>query len=80
MTITVTMSKEEFLEWNDYKKFKSNIKCGIIDLNSNINSLMKIMLDDGIWVDKNKYDKQLKLINASISNLERGVEDVDTNM
>lgn len=80
MTITVSMSKEEFLDYNKYKEFKNNLKCGIIELNDCVNALMKEMLEDGIWVDKNKYDKLLHKINSSISSIEGGVKDVDTEM
>lgn len=74
MTINITMSKEEFLEYLNYTEFKSKVKCGIIDLESNINELMKEMLQDGIWVDKNKYDKLLKKLIDTTDKIKKGVE------
>ena len=74
MTINITMSKEEFLEYLNYQEFKSKVKCGIIDLESIINELMKEMLSDGIWVDHNKYDKLLKKLITSADNIKKGAE------
>lgn len=72
MTVNVTMSKEEFLEYNDYKEFKNTVKCGIIDLKDNYNAMLKMLLEDGIWEDKNKYDKIIKKLNDNISTIESG--------
>lgn len=79
MTITVTMSKEEFMDYMNFKNFKNQVKCGIIDLNTEVSNLMKIALEDGIWEDNNKYDKAFKSVNAVISKLERGAKDDNTN-
>lgn len=74
MTINITMSKEEFLEYLNYQEFKSKVKCGIIDLESITNELMKEMFNDGIWVDHNKYDKLLKKLITSTDNIKKGAE------
>ena len=58
MTINVTMSKEEFLEYNSYKELKNTMKCGIIDLKDNYN----------------KYGKVINKINDNLSSLERGCD------
>lgn len=47
MTINVTMSKEEFLDYCKYSSFKSNIKCGIINLESIYDNLCKELLESG---------------------------------
>ena len=74
MTINVTMSKEEFLEYNSYKELKNTMKCGIIDLKDNYNSLLKLLLEDEIWKDNNKYGKVINKINDNLSSLERGCD------
>lgn len=80
MTITVNMSKEEFLEYCNYKDFKSSIKCSIIDLKDNINGMMKMLLEDEVWKDNNKYDKKFKKICENLDVLERGAKDADSKM
>lgn len=80
MTVTVNMSKEEFLDYCNYKNFMSSMKCSIIDLKDNYNSLLKLLLDDGIWKDRNNYGKVIDKINDSITALERGVQNVDSEM
>ena len=70
MTINVTMSKEEFLDYNEYDALKQKVKCGIIDLNTEYSNLLNKLLNDGIWKDKNEYDKIIKKINSIISDLE----------
>lgn len=71
MTIQVTMSKEEFLEWNAFQEYKSSIKCGIIELNTHYNDLLKLLLEEGKWEDKNKVDKIVHKMNEAIKALER---------
>lgn len=81
MTITVNMSKEEFLDYNSYNEFKNTVKCGIIDLEDKLNSMYRYMLEDAIWSDKNKYDKLVKEVNKIVSDLKRGVStNVNTKM
>lgn len=72
MTITVNMSKEEFLDYCNEKDFKTQVKCSIIELKDNYNMLLKELLEDGVWVDNNKYDKIIKKINHDITILEGG--------
>ena len=72
MTIQVTMSKEEFLEWNSFQDYKQQIKCGIIDLNNAYNDLLKELLEEEKWQDRNKIDKLVKRMNEAISNIEGG--------
>ena len=72
MTITVNMSKEEFLEYCSYAKFKSDVKCGIIDIEGYLNDFMKCLLEDGIWKDNNKYDKTYTKLLKSINNMKGG--------
>lgn len=72
MTITVNMSKQEFLEYNEYANFKYRVKCGIIDLKEDYNELLKLLLDDGIWKDNNSYGKVVNKINKDIDKLEEG--------
>lgn len=75
MTITVTMSKEEFMDYMDFKNFKNQVKCGIIDLNTEMNALMEMSLEDGIWEDNNKYDKVFKKILSISNKIERGTKE-----
>ena len=80
MTVTVNMSKEEFLDYCNDKNFKSQLKCSIIDLKDNYNALLKLLLEDGIWTDRNKYGKIIDKLNSNITELERGVKNVDSEM
>lgn len=75
MTITVTMSKEEFMDYMNFKNFKNQVKCGIIDLNTEVNELMKMSLEDKIWEDGNKYDKVFKKIIKITDSIEKGAEE-----
>ena len=72
MTINITMSKEEFNDYQNYEVFKNQLKCGTIDLKDNINQLCKLLLEDKIWVDNNKYDKIIKSIFKNLNTIEGG--------
>lgn len=72
MTINITMSKEEFNDYQNYEVFKNQLKCGTIDLKDNINILVKELLNDQIWKDNNKYDKIIKKIFDNIDTIEGG--------
>lgn len=72
MTINVAMSKEEFIDYLNYQEFKTQVNCGIIDLEGKFNELLKMLLEDECWKDNNKYDKQLKKINECLLSIKRG--------
>lgn len=69
MTINVTMSKEEFLDYNKYTSFKNNIKCGIIKLESIYDSLCKELLEEGNITKYNKlmheFDETLTIMKEA---------------
>lgn len=77
MTVTVTMSKEEFLEYSNYEKYKSSIKCSIIDLNSSYNDLFNELLNDGI-LHEDKYEKLMQKIVKNISKIEKEAKNDNT--
>lgn len=70
-TVTVTMSKEEFLSYCNSVDFKSSIKCGIIDLNNVINEITKkLMMDNIIKEDNGDYYSLIQKLNEAVKSIE----------
>lgn len=70
MTVTVTMSKEEFIEYNNFDLYKSSVKCSIIDLTNSYNKIFKRLLDDGLAVE---YEDLLNDLGNKIRKIEKEV-------
>ena len=70
MTINISMSKEEFNDYQNYEVFKNQLKCDTIDLKENINELCKMLLTDGLWEDNNEYDEIVKRIFKNLNTIE----------
>ena len=66
MTVNVTMSKEEFLEYCKYSGLKKDIKCDIITLESIYDKLCKELLVEG---NINKYNKLMSDFNDTLYHL-----------
>ena len=71
MTINVTMSQEEFIDYISYKNDVTSNKVIKHEINDNYNKLLNQLLEDGIWKTNNKYDNLLKNLSSSINKIER---------
>ena len=66
MTITVSMSQEEFLDYIKYKENVINDKQVKNEINDKYNKLLSYLIEDKVWVDGNKYDKIIKELGKVI--------------
>lgn len=74
MTISVTMSKDEFIDYTKFNDYKQKVKSLVVDLNEIFNSIYSSLLEDGLLTDKNKYGKIMNNYTKVISKLEEGTD------
>lgn len=74
MTINVTMTKDEFLDYTKFLDYKSQIQTVQVDLRDIFNDLYRELLQDGIIKDKNSYDKLMNKFSTALDILKGGTK------
>lgn len=80
MTINVTMTKDEFLDYTKFLDYKAQIQIVHVDLTDIFNDLYRELIQDGIIKDKNKYDKLMNKFSTAIDKLKGGTNSANTEM
>ena len=74
MTINVTMTKDEFLDYTKFLDYKAQIQTAQVDLRDVFNDLYHELLQDGVLKDKNKDDKLMNNFSTAIDKLKGGTK------